>query len=147
VLVVAPPLAQSYAQHLVDGLKTSARENGIELTVLPNITSDDEITDIECAVKVALSEMPDVDAIVAASTLAAMAAVSAMEQNGKVVGTDIDVISKEVVPYLKLFRSEILTLSEEVGTAGAFLAKAAIHAIRNPDEPPMQYLEVPSGHL
>jgi LacI family transcriptional regulator len=145
VLVVAPPLAQSYAQHLVDGLQTCAAKNGITLTVIQSVTSDSAIPGIVEALKSMLATDLTIDAIATASTTAAMAAVSALEQCNLKLGTDIDVISKEAIPFLKLFRSEILTLSEAVGTAGEFLAKAAIHAIQNPTAPPMQYLEVPSG--
>jgi LacI family transcriptional regulator len=48
------------------------------------------------------------------------------------------------MPFLKLFRADILTISEQVNDAGNFLARAAIQAIRKPDETPMQKLEVPS---
>ncbi|MCK0121885.1 LacI family transcriptional regulator [Loktanella sp. F6476L] len=145
VIVVAPPLAQSYAQHLVTGLRSCAERFDIKLTVVEGATSDNDIPKIVAAVHAALVGDPTIDAIATASTTAAMAAVSGLEQNQRVLGTDIDVIAKEAIPFLKLFRSEIITLSEAVGTAGEFLARAAIKAIQDPAAPPMQYLEVPQG--
>lgn len=145
VVAVAPPLSQSYAQHVVTGLQSQAAVYDMSLNVIPTVTSDDMIPDIVEAVQAVLIADPTVDAIVATSAHAAMAAVSALEQQGMVLGNEIDVITKEAVPFLKLFRAEILTLSEAVGTAGEFLAKAAINAIQNPTASPMQYLEVPSG--
>jgi LacI family transcriptional regulator len=44
---------------------------------------------------------------------------------------------------LTLLRPEILVCPEAISDAGAFLAKAAIQAIREPDAKPMQELEVP----
>lgn len=145
VLIVAPPLAQSYAQHLVSGLQTGADEHGINLTVMNSATSDDNIPMIVASVRQALAKNPNFDAIATTSTTAAMAAVSALEQEGRTLGHDIDVIAKEAIPFLKLFRSEMLVLSEAVSTAGEFLAKAAINAIQHPDATPMQFLEVPQG--
>jgi LacI family transcriptional regulator len=40
--------------------------------------------------------------------------------------------------------AHVLTISEQVNAAGAFLSKAVIQAIRKPDDPPMQALEIPS---
>ena len=144
VLVVAPPLAQSYALHFVAGLQESAQKHGITVNVLENATSDSHIPTVLSAVKGALKADPSVDGIAVASTTAAMASVSALEQLNMTLGDNIDVIAKEAIPFLKLFRSEILTLSEAIGTAGDFLAKAAINAIQNPKSAPMQYLEVPT---
>ena len=146
VMVVAPPLAQSYSQHLVEGLRVCALKYDILLHVVPGITSDEtDIPKLIEAVRAALATRPTTDAIATASTTAAIASVAALEQSGMTLGGDIDVMSKEAIPFLKLFRSEILTLPEAVGTAGEFLAKAALNAIQNPTAPPMQYLEVPSG--
>ncbi|MDP5359212.1 MAG: transcriptional regulator, partial [Paracoccaceae bacterium] len=78
------------------------------------------------------------------STSSAMAAVAGLEQHGAQVGQQIDVFAKEAMPFLKFFRADILTLAEQVNTAGDFLARAAIQAIRKPEEAPMQGLEVPS---
>jgi LacI family transcriptional regulator len=95
-------------------------------------------------VRQALKDHPQIDAIVTASTSSAMAAVAALEQHGAQVGKEIDVFSKEAMPFLKLFRADILTISEQVNSAGDFLARATIQAIRKPEDPPMQELEVPS---
>jgi LacI family transcriptional regulator len=92
-----------------------------------------------------LKAHPETDAIVAASTTAAMASVGALESLGMKVGREIDVLSKEAAPFLQLFRANILSMSEAVDEAGGFLAKAAIRAIREPDLPPMQFLEVPEA--
>lgn len=145
VIVVAPPQAQSYALHFVAGLQESAEKHGITLNVIDDATSDSDIPDVVSAVHRALGANRSIDGIAVASTTAAMASVSALEQLNMALGHDIDVIAKEGVPFLKLFRSEILTLSEAVGTAGGFLAKAAINAIQNPTASPMQYLEVPTA--
>ena len=145
VAVVAPPIAQSYAQHFIAGLQESADKHGIELNVIRDATSDSDVPVVLSAVKAALIADPTIDGITVTSTTAAMASVAALEQLGMTLGDTIDVISKEAASFLKLFRSEILTSSEAVGIAGGFLAKAAINAIRNPTSPPMQYLEVPTG--
>jgi LacI family transcriptional regulator len=72
-----------------------------------------------------------------------MASVAALESLGRRLGHDIDIVAKEAMPLLCLFRKEIIALAEDVKTAGEFLARAAIQAIREPHLPPMQGLDVP----
>lgn len=144
ILLIAPPVAHSYARHMISGAQTSGAEYGVNVTIAEGITSDTPSADVVASVRETLKARPEIDAVVTASTSSAMAAVAALEQHGAQVGQQIDVFAKEAMPFLKLFRADILTLSEQVNTAGDFLAKAAIQAIRKPDEPPMQGLEVPS---
>ncbi|MEL6838093.1 MAG: LacI family transcriptional regulator [Pseudomonadota bacterium] len=147
VFVIAPPKAQSYAQHMIAGVTESGAAHGVTVTIADGITSDTPSADIVASLFQTLGEQPQIDAVVTASTSSAMAAVAAIEQFGAQVGQQIDVFAKEAMPFLKLFRADILTISEQVNTAGTFLAKAAIQAVRKPDEPPMQELEVPSDEV
>lgn len=143
VFVVAPPLAQTYSQHLLNGLREVADTHGVQLDVLEGVTSDSDTHSIATATTEKLRSDVKYDAIVAASNSAAMASVVSVEGLGLKVGENVDVIAKEDVPFLRLFRQEILTLPESVGSAGVFLARAAIQAIQNPEMTPMQFLEVP----
>ena len=52
-------------------------------------------------------------------------------------------MAKEAIPFLTLFRREIMAVQEDVGRAGAVLARAVIRAIKEPEAPPLQELEVP----
>ena len=49
----------------------------------------------------------------------------------------------EMIPLLNGGRGSIMALKEDVSQAGEFLARAAIQAIREPDLPPLQGLDVP----
>ena len=144
IFVIAPPRQHNYAQHVISGVTEAGAAHGVNVTIADGITSDTPSADAVAFVRKFLEQHPATDAVVTASTSSAMAAVAALEQHGAQVGQRIDVFAKEAMPFLKLFRADILTLSEQVNTAGDFLAKAAIQAIRKPEDPPMQGLEVPS---
>jgi len=143
VVVVAPPIAQSYSQHMLKGLSETAAVHGIEMNVIKGVTSDSNIQSTVEAVRDKLSRGGGYDAVVTASTTAALAATAAIEGLGMNVGDEIDIASKDANGFLKIFRQNILTLPELVGTAGDFLARAVIQAIQHPELPPLQYLEVP----
>lgn len=144
IFVVAPPQAHSYAQHMIEGVQETGLQHGVNVSIADGITSDTPSASAVSFLRRVLEENPKIDAVVTPSTSSAMAAVAALEQHGAEVGQQIDVFAKEAMPFLKLFRADILTISEQVNTAGNFLAKAAIQAVRNPGIAPMQSLEVPS---
>lgn len=145
VMVVAPPLPQNYAQDIKAGASDAAAAAGIRAEINLGATSDDSSEDIARATAAWLDRKPGTDGILCASTTAAMAVVATLEARGREVGRDVDVIAKEAVDFLTLFRPRILAVSEDVTRAGSFLAQAAIRAIEAPDEPPMQGLEVPDA--
>src|SRR5690606_8260585 len=116
---------------------------GLGFRVFEGVTSDDGIAAIEARVREALEADPQIDGIISASTFACMAIVAAAEDSGRVIGADLDLYSKEAIPFLKRFRRGILSVHEDVATAGTFLARAAMQRIADPSLPPMQGLETP----
>ncbi len=145
LLMVAPPITQAYAQHMIDGASSVAKAQGIDFEILGGATSDDPKDHVEEAVYDRVRNGPTVDGLVCGSMTSTLAAMTGAERHGLVVGKDLDVFAKEGTPFLSHFRREVLTIPEDVGRAGHFLAKAAIHAISDPDGQPMQELQVPES--
>lgn len=141
IALVAPPLNQNYAQDMVAGATRAGAEVGATVRVVPGVSSDQPGAAVQAALAAIL---PDgIDGLVCASTSSAMASVAALEAEGMRLGQGIDLVAKEAIPFLSLFRREIIALQEDVARAGDVLARAAIRAIREPDAPPLQDLEVP----
>ena len=143
ILLVAPPMMQTYAQHIVQGARDMAQSCGVLLTESQTYSSDSGSEAVRAGAAAALAEHPQIDGFICSSTSAVMAVVAALESVGRVLGQDIDVFGKEAIPFLRLFRPQIMALKEDVSQAGEFLAHAAIQAIRQPDLPPLQGLDVP----
>jgi LacI family transcriptional regulator len=142
IAVVAPPVDHAYAGHILQGARAEAARAGARLMRVEGATSDSRIEETQAAVAALLArETPD--GFLCASTASALAAVAAIEAAGLRLGREVDVCSKEALPFLQLFRREIITMTEDVGRAGRFLARAAIRAIREPGLPPLQELEIP----
>ena len=141
IALVAPPLNQNYAQDMVAGATCAGAEVGATVRVVRGVSSDQPGAAVQAALAAIL---PDgIDGLVCASTSSAMASVAALEATGMRLGQGIDLVAKEAIPFLSLFRREIIALQEDVARAGDVLARAAIRAIREPDAPPLQDLEVP----
>ena len=140
IAVLAPPLDQNYAQDIVRGA-TAAVPAGVEVRIIGGATSDSGHPPMREAVDLALAE--GADGLICASPTGAMAAVAALEARGLALGREVDLFAKEAIPFLTLFRPGIIAMREDVGRAGAVLARAAMQAIRAPGAPPLQELEVP----
>ena len=141
--LLAPPREQNYALDIRAGAGRAAQEAGVALRELDGVTSDSALHEVQEALGRALDGAEPPDGLICSSPSAAMAAVAAIEGRGLALGRDIDLFTKEAIPFLALFRPGIMAVREDVGRAGQVLARAAIRAIREPEEPPLQDLEVP----
>ena len=63
-----------------------------------------------------------------------------LSELGKNVGSDITLRKRT---FFSLIRPDVLTVREDLTQAGSFLAKAALHAIEHPKDPPLQLLVTP----
>ncbi len=145
ILMIAPRRDQYYAIEMIESATDEAARLGASFSVLEAACTDDHSSRIESATSLYFDYDSTVDGIICASTNAAMAATTAVETKGRVIGGNIDVISKEALPFLQRFRKEILVVREDVTKAGDFLCRAIMQAVDNPESKPLQYLEHPKG--
>ena len=141
-LLVAPPMGQSYARHIVAGAREEASRHGLEVERLETATIDSPPGVVEAALVERLAH-GGVDAVLTASASSAIAAVAAAEGLGLELGREIEVAGKEAAPFLRRFRPRMIGVREDAARAGTFLAGAALAAIETPRAPPRQHLEVP----
>lgn len=144
IRLVAPPQDQTYSQEMILGAREEAQAQGVQLHVMQRITSDHPAAQIEAEIAALFSEQVPTDGMIFGSANSCMAAVSGLEEAGLTIGKEIDLFAKEAIPFLKRFRPAIQSLHEDALAAGEFLARAAIERVEKPEEPLMQFLEVPS---
>ncbi|MEP2531440.1 LacI family transcriptional regulator [Shimia sp.] len=142
LLLVAPPTDQSYALEMIGGAKRAAEDCNVGLSIAETVTSDSHRDLITDAIAQAQKTDDAYDGIISGSANATMAAIAGLESVGLKVMEDVDLFSKETVPFLSMFRPGILTEHEDIARAGEFLAHAAVQAAREPQAAPMQVIEV-----
>ncbi|MEM9551540.1 MAG: LacI family transcriptional regulator [Pseudomonadota bacterium] len=140
IALLSPPQEQNYAQDMIRGASELIASSDASFRIVDGITGDDPGKVIQQIIADDLTRHPETDGLICPSTTAAIAAVVGGERVGRVIGRDLDVFAKEAIPFMSYFRSEIRTVREDVRMAGEFLARAAIQAIEEPDEPPLQKL-------
>ncbi|MFN3278095.1 MAG: LacI family transcriptional regulator [Paracoccus hibiscisoli] len=144
LVLIGPPTDQSYGRDMLAGVRDQARGQGVTLHVPSGVSSDSPAPQIAASVAATLQSHPETDAIITASPHGAMAVVGALEAQGRAVGQGIDLFAKETFPFLSLFRPGILTATEDIRTAGLFLAKAAIHEITQGGRSHLHHLDTPA---
>jgi LacI family transcriptional regulator len=144
IALLRPPVRQSYSMHCDAGTRDECARLGLIYETVDGATSDSTSATVAEAILRMMARPDRPDGLVIPATTATMAAVSATEDAGLVLGRDFDVASKEAIPFLRRFRREIIALPENVVRAGDFLARAVMHRIANPGTDPMQYLDVPT---
>lgn len=145
ITLVSPPRDQNYAADMIAGAEQTAQKHGIELRVLSGVHSDVDIDVMGEALSQYLSEGHAVDGVICVSNGSCLAAMTAVESAGLVIGDTVDICAKEAMPILKRIRAPIITVSEDVTKAGTFMARAALRAVLHPGESPLQRLEVPKA--
>jgi len=145
ILMITPPQNQSYGLEMVQSAKNTAEKHNISLIIAPIITSDSSITLISDTVGKQIINNKKIDGILVGTPKGAMAAVAGFEKLNLTIGQDIDIVAKDAVNFLKLFRNQIIVINENVEIAGKKLAEAAIHAAQNPDSEPIQYIDRPES--
>jgi LacI family transcriptional regulator len=143
IVMIAPPPDQNYGRDTIDGAFRAAKAAGVAISVAKDMTSDSHRLVIRARTAELLTNNPEIDGIICSSTASTMACVAGLEGIGRRLGQDIDIFAKEAIPFLGLFRKEIMAIEEDVKEAGEFLARAAIQAIKEPHLPPLQGLDVP----
>lgn len=145
LVLIPPPLIQSYAHHMAEAFTATTAEMGIQGKILSDVSADHEIEDIQAGALRALQADPSIDGIISATTAATIAAVDALESCGRVLGQDIDVGSKEVSNLLRVFRRQLVLVREDTTEAGRLLARALLAQINTPSAPLVSHLSVPTA--
>ena len=143
LLLIAPPLSQNYAQNMISGMQIAAKSAGLWSHYLEEPSQNGISKQLGAQIIENLRRRPDIDGVITSTTLSAVEAISAINAIGRELGRDIDLCAKEVAPFFRRIRPEILTITEDVTEAGSFLAKAALSAIDHSEQPPLQMLVAP----
>ena len=141
--LIAPPRAHMYGRHMATGFADEAALRGLPFEIAAKITSDSSGDAIDAAVTARFCAPNPPDGILVGSTTAAMSGISGAEQAGLVLGRDFDIVAKEPIPVLRRFRREAIIISENVGRAGDFLARALVATIEKREPDARQGLEQP----
>jgi len=143
IAMLAPPLSQTYAQHMVTGATQAAADLGVDFQVIQGADAQCDNPVIEQAMGPLFDTATPPDGLIAPSIGGCVTMISSVETMGGVLTRDFDIVAKEAISFLRRFRAGIMVVHEDIDLAGDFLARALLHRIKSPTEPPMQQLVHP----
>lgn len=145
IALLAPPQSQNYARNMIDGATAAARRLGVGFSIIPGADAHCDNAVIEQAMLPLFGGADAPDGLIASSIGGCVTMISTVENLGLTLERDFDVVAKEAITFLRRFRSGILVVPENIDLAGDFLARALMHRISKPHEPPMQMLDKPAS--
>ena len=143
--LLCPPAALTYAHHTRQGFGEALAEAGLIEIPFTTVTVDHPLEAIREATRQLMRRPNPPDGIVSAAGGATLAVVAGIEDAGLSVGRDVDIVSKQASPILKLFRPAIHAVDEDIRHAGRELARAVLRAIDGAPAEGLRSLSEPKG--
>ncbi|MBE7184033.1 MAG: LacI family DNA-binding transcriptional regulator [Methylobacterium mesophilicum] len=143
--LLAPSPKLAYYHHTRDGFLDGLNGGEADEVAFPNVTTDTPMPVLRAETRKLMERRNRPDGLVSAAGAATLALVAGIEDAGLVVGRDVDLVSKESTPILKLFRSAIHVVREDFRHAGRELTRAVLGAINGAPLPTLQTLAQPKA--
>ncbi|MFN7025301.1 MAG: LacI family transcriptional regulator [Pseudorhizobium sp.] len=129
IALLPPPNALSFYLHSRNGFERALRDFNVVEVTMGRMTTENSLDDIRAFAETLMASGSAPDGIVSLSGSSTIALVAGIEAAGKVLGHDVDLVSKQSAEFLNWIRPEIYTVNEDVRHAGRELAKAVLASI------------------
>ncbi|MEM0946477.1 MAG: LacI family transcriptional regulator [Pseudomonadota bacterium] len=146
ISIILPDARFTFAQHLRYGFLAAARGAGIEYTI--------EDTTLHAAPQVVADHLtkrlqgPDApDGLVCVGEVTALASRAALQDTGKILGRDVDIVAKRASPIFDLLRPRIETVSEDVRATGEMIGALLLKRIDGAPVEQLQHVQAPGGRF
>lgn len=141
--LLGPPVHLTYARHMINGFQRGMEQFDLLDVPVRSVTTDSPYRAIQAEIGRIMASRHRPDGIVCGSAAAAIAAVTAAEDQRLLVGRDFDVAIKESSDLMRKFRCDILVVREDFRPAGMGLADAVVKTIAGVPACELQTIEIP----
>lgn len=131
----------TYSWHKFYGVKRASMECGFKFNQENDIIFDTDVDNYrEYAKKMMLSDNPP-DGIICGSEISACGFIAGVQDAGKVIGTDIDIIAVETCDLPSFFTPPVTGLRQDFHCVGKKLSQFMVKAIDGHDPKSLQHVE------
>jgi LacI family transcriptional regulator len=141
LVVVGPPQNLNYFGHIQHGFQAGLARHGLQGFSLGHVNSDSDVKDLRDAGRELGRRSDFPNGIVCSSSPSAVAIAKGMQDVGKVIGRDFDVVTKPYSDFIALAAPDIIGLNEDFHLAGYELAKMLMARIDGADAKDLQKIE------
>ena len=143
--LLPPPAHLTFARHMTAGFVEAIERHDLVEIPMHGVTLDSSPEAITAEVGRLMTARRRPDGLVCGSASAAIAAISAAEDAGLIIGRDFDVVVKESFNLMRRFRGEIEVVHEDFHAAGLGLAETVVRAIEGAPAESLRFVDVPSS--
>lgn len=144
IALLAPTPGLTFYQHMTSGFVEAVERRGLSEVAFRNVNLDSPLEEIHRRAAELAASPHCPDGIVCGGGVASIALVSGLEQAGRRLGHDIDVVTKQTSQLLQWYRPEMIIVNEDIRHAGRELARALMRAIDGAAPKDLQMLVGPS---
>jgi len=143
IALLSPPPNLNYYNHVLSGFDHGLAEGGLNGFLIAGANSDSEIGELR-KVGLELATRRDApDGIICVSSSTALALISGMQQGGRLIGLDYDLVAKPVNDLVAMAQPSIIGIDEDFNRAGRELARMVIERIAGTEPIVLQMLDRP----
>lgn len=143
VSMITPSPRFTFCRHLREGVMQAARETGIGYEFETRVTLDDSAEAIRKATMARIEQGSASDAYVCPGDAVALAVIAGISDAGRVIGKDVDVVTKQMSGIFSLVRPKVDVISEDIALAGQQMGELLLRRIRGEKAEALQILQVP----
>ena len=138
LVLIAPPTAHTYHQHMTRGFADCVREAGVEQIFLPQVDLDSTPEQIRTAVREMARQGKHPDGFVCGGEISAIALMAGLADAGLKVGQDVDIVAKQTSSIFNHYQPQIDTIYEDLTATGQELASIILRRL---DDSPVASLQ------
>jgi len=143
IALMSPPPSLTYYAHTLNGFDRGLADFGLTGFMLPGTNTDSEIGDLRRA-GIELAHRRDAaDGVICVSSSAALALISGLQQGGREIGRDFDLVAKPATDLISMAQPLIISIDEDFNRAGRELARMVIERIAGTEPIVLQMLDWP----
>ena len=130
ICLITPPVNLAVAQFLSHGFEKGLEENGLDGSILEEITMFDSVERIADEVESMMSKKTRPDGFICASTRSAVGVMGGVEKAGYAVGKDVNIVAKQsLANMLKWLGRDIIDIQEDFRHAGHTMGSSLLKII------------------
>ncbi len=138
LVLIAPPTAHTYHQHMTRGFADTVREAGVEQVFLSQVDLDSTAEQIRTSIRELVKKGQRPDGFVCGGEISAIALMAGLSDAGLKIGEDVDIVAKQTSSIFNHYLPQIDTIYEDLTATGQELASIILRRL---DDSPLASLQ------
>jgi LacI family transcriptional regulator len=143
VLLFCPSPTLTFSRHMMDALRRRGAELGLSVESPARVTLSSSPAEIGAFVADRMSRPAPPDGIICPGEVLALAVMSTLQDSGRTLGRDVDIVAKQTSAVFDLVRPRIDTIYEDLRAAGATMGRLLLRRIAGEAAADLHHLQAP----